>query len=92
MQLPATNDLCARFFFEAHGVREDPATGNGAAFLGAYLLEHRLSPASGFSVRIEQGHEVGRPSLVMLRARMTDGRREVQVGGAVVPTVRGELA
>ncbi|HKB16734.1 MAG TPA: PhzF family phenazine biosynthesis protein, partial [Planctomycetota bacterium] len=34
------NDLCARFFFEAHGVREDPATGSGAAFLGAYLLEH----------------------------------------------------
>ena len=29
------NNLCARFFFEAHGVREDPATGNGAAFLGA---------------------------------------------------------
>ena len=28
------NHLCARFFFEAHGVREDPATGNGAAFLG----------------------------------------------------------
>ena len=34
------NDLCVRFFFEAHGVREDPATGNGAAFLGEYLLEH----------------------------------------------------
>ena len=40
----AENDLCARFFFEAHGVREDPATGNGAAFLGAYLLEHRFFP------------------------------------------------
>src|SRR5688572_31162695 len=36
------NDLSARFFFEAHGVREDPATGNGAAFLGAYLLKHRF--------------------------------------------------
>ena len=38
------NDLCARFFFEAHGVREDPATGNGAAFLGAYLLGASLLP------------------------------------------------
>lgn len=28
------NDLCARFFFDAHGVREDPATGNGAPFPG----------------------------------------------------------
>ena len=40
-----------RFFFEAHGVREDPATGNGAAFLGAYLLAHRVL-APGFALRI----------------------------------------
>jgi trans-2,3-dihydro-3-hydroxyanthranilate isomerase len=86
------NDLSARFFFEAHGVREDPATGNGAAFLGAYLLEHRFFPESELSVRIEQGHEVRRPSVVMLRARAVDGSREVSVGGYVIPTVRGELA
>jgi trans-2,3-dihydro-3-hydroxyanthranilate isomerase len=85
------NDLCARFFFEAHGVREDPATGNGAAFLGAYLLEHRFLFESDFSVRIEQGYEIRRPSLVMLRARMVDGSRVISVGGSVVPTVRGEL-
>lgn len=84
------NDLCVRFFFEAHGVREDPATGNGAAFLGAYLLEHGLFGGSA-SLRIEQGYEVRRPSLVMLRARMVNGSREVHVGGHVVPTVRGEL-
>lgn len=85
------NDLCARFFFEAHGVREDPATGNGAAFLGAYLLEHRFFPGSGFSVRIEQGQEMRRPSLVMLRAGMVDGSPQVSVGGLVIPTVQGEL-
>ena len=85
------NDFCARFFFEAHGVREDPATGNGAAFLGTYLWEHGLLPQTGFSVRIEQGHEVGRPSLIMLRGQKVDGRREVSVGGSVVLTVRGEL-
>jgi trans-2,3-dihydro-3-hydroxyanthranilate isomerase len=85
------NDLCARFFFEAHGVREDPATGNGAAFLGAYLLEHRGWFEADFSVRIEQGYEIRRPSLVLLRARMVNGSREVSVGGSVVATVRGEL-
>ncbi|MGO9444630.1 MAG: PhzF family phenazine biosynthesis protein [Thiobacillaceae bacterium] len=85
------NDLCARFFFEAHGVREDPATGNGAAFLGAYLLEHRFFPGPGLSLRIEQGYEIRRPSLVMLRARIVDGGREVRVGGYVIPSVRGEL-
>lgn len=85
------NDLSARFFFEAQGVREDPATGNGAAFLGAYLLEHRFFPESSLSVRIEQGYEIDRPSLVMLRARMLNGAREISVGGYVIPTVQGEL-
>jgi trans-2,3-dihydro-3-hydroxyanthranilate isomerase len=85
------NDLCARFFFEAHGVREDPATGNGAAFLGAYLLEHRLLAGSELSLRIEQGYEIRRPSQVMLHARMVNGSREIRVGGCVVPIVQGEL-
>jgi trans-2,3-dihydro-3-hydroxyanthranilate isomerase len=73
----AANHLSARFFFEAHGVREDPATGNGAAFLGAYLLEHRVLDSDDLSLRIEQGHEVRRPSLVRLRARSTLGGRDV---------------
>jgi len=85
------NDLCARFFFEAHGVREDPATGNGAAFLGAYLLEHRVRSAGELSLRIEQGHEVRRPSLVLLRARRVGAGLDIRVGGGVIPTVRGEL-
>lgn len=85
------NDLCVRFFFEAHGVREDPATGNGAAFLGTYLLEHGLLGSADLSLRIEQGYEVRRPSLVMLRARVREGSREISVGGRVVPTLQGEL-
>lgn len=88
---PTSNDLCARFFFEANGVREDPATGNGAAFLGAYLLEHQIFPRSKLSFRIEQGHEINRPSLVMLRAQMLEGVRNINVGGNIIPTVQGEL-
>ncbi|MDD3516892.1 MAG: PhzF family phenazine biosynthesis protein [Chromatiales bacterium] len=85
------NDLGARFFFEAHGVREDPATGNGAAFLGAWLLEHRMSGDADLSLRIEQGRSVNRPSLVMLRARRQDGAPDIRVGGRVIPVVKGEL-
>ena len=44
-------------------VREDPATGSGAAFLGAYLLKHRFFPRPDLSLRIEQGYEIRRPSL-----------------------------
>lgn len=87
----AANDLSARFFFEAHGVREDPATGNGAAFLGAHLLAHRVFSGDALSLRIEQGHAVRRPSLVRLRARKTVAGVEVHVGGTVVPTFSGEL-
>ena len=87
----ARNDLCARFFFDAHGVREDPATGNGAAFLGAYLLGHRLLSNSDLELRIEQGHEIRRPSLVLLRARRVGRSPEISVGGRVIPTVQGEL-
>ncbi len=85
------NDVSARFFFEARGVREDPATGFGAALLGTYLLEHRLVGGPEMSLRIEQGHELGRPSVLRLRARMNGGIREVSVGGLVIPTMRGEL-
>jgi trans-2,3-dihydro-3-hydroxyanthranilate isomerase len=85
------HDLSARFFFEAHGVREDPATGNGAAFLGEYGLEHGCFGRGDLSLRIEQGHDVQRPSLVRVRARTVDGAREVQVGGGVVGTVEGQL-
>ena len=72
-------------------MREDPATGNGAAFLGAYLLQHPAVQDSTRSIRIEQGYEVRRPSLVMLRARMEGEHHHVSVGGHVIPTVQGEL-
>lgn len=85
------NDLCVRFFFEAHGVREDPATGNGAAFLGAYLLAYHVDPGSALSLRIEQGYELDRPSLVLLRAHKRDRSQEVWVGGSIIPIVQGEL-
>jgi trans-2,3-dihydro-3-hydroxyanthranilate isomerase len=87
------NDLHARLFFPAPAVREDPATGSAAACLGAYLLAHRAFASSDLELRIEQGHEVGRPSLLRLRARGLDpAGPQIAVGGRVVETARGELA
>ena len=88
--IDSNNDISARFFFEAHGLREDPATGNGAAFLGAYLLEHR-GEDKGLDLRIEQGHSVRRPSLIMLRANRHKNLSDIRVGGYVLPTLQGEL-
>lgn len=83
--------LRARFFFESFGVREDPASGNAAAFLGAYLLNYRYFGPAPVMARIAQGEDMGRPSLVMLRAVRKDAGFDVQVGGHVVLTARGRL-
>jgi len=42
-------------------------------------------------IRVGQGYEIGRPSLLMLRARRLDDSIEVNVGGGVVMVARGEL-
>ena len=87
------NDLCARVFFDANGVREDPATGSATAFLGAYLLEYpQLLGEGPLDLRIEQGISMQRPSLLRLRARFgASAGREIRVGGHVVPVIQGEL-
>jgi trans-2,3-dihydro-3-hydroxyanthranilate isomerase len=87
----AGHDLSARLLFDAGGVREDPATGSAAACLGAYLLEHALCGPGPLDLRIGQGHEIGRASLLRLRAREAGGARAIEVGGRVIPALRGEL-
>ena len=87
----AGQNVRARFFFESFGVREDPASGNAAAFLGAYLLNYGYFGPRPVMARIEQGEDIGRPSLVMLRAAMTDAGIDVRVGGQIVLTARGRL-
>jgi len=85
------NDLGARFFFDANGIREDPATGSATGALGGYLLHNRYSSESDFFLRIEQGVQMGRPSLLRLRGSLGNGAVTVSVGGRVFHTVRGEL-
>ncbi len=89
--LEAGNQIHARMFAEAFGVAEDPATGSAAGCLGAYLLQHRYFGSDSVDVRIEQGHEIRRPSLLRARARERGERIEVSVGGKVVLVARGEL-
>jgi trans-2,3-dihydro-3-hydroxyanthranilate isomerase len=87
----AANDLHARMLFAAPDVREDPATGSATACLGAYLLAHRAMGVGPLSLRIEQGVEMKRPSLLRLRAREGSSGAQIEVGGRVIETARGEL-
>lgn len=85
------NDLSVRMFADYYGVAEDPATGSGNGCLAAYLVEHRYWGRDRIDIRCEQGYEIGRPSLLFLKAGRRNGRIAVSVGGRVVPVARGEF-
>ncbi len=87
----AENDLHARVFADYGGIPEDPATGSSNGCLAAYLVEHEYLGAREIDVRIEQGYEMGRPSLLHLRASREGDDIDVQVGGRVIPVAEGSL-
>jgi trans-2,3-dihydro-3-hydroxyanthranilate isomerase len=71
----------ARMFAPAMGVREDPATGSAAAAFVGVLGPHVGEGAHTFA--IEQGYEMGRPSLIQLAMTM-------QAGKLVSATIAGD--
>jgi trans-2,3-dihydro-3-hydroxyanthranilate isomerase len=87
----AGNDLSARMFADDLGVPEDPATGSAAGCLAGYLVEHRYFGADSVEVRVEQGYEIHRPSLLYLQAEKEGDEIHVSVGGKVQMVGRGEL-
>lgn len=86
------NDLAVRVFAPGLGVPEDPATGSSNGCLAAYLARHASFGSDAVEARVEQGYELGRPSLLYLRAQDRDHAVDVEVGGSVHPVARGELA
>jgi trans-2,3-dihydro-3-hydroxyanthranilate isomerase len=84
-------DLSARMFADDIGVPEDAATGSAAGCLAGYLVEHRYFGTDSVDVRVEQGYEISRPSLLYLRAAREGGETSVYVGGKVQMVARGEL-
>jgi trans-2,3-dihydro-3-hydroxyanthranilate isomerase len=80
----------ARMFAPAMGVPEDPATGSAAAAF-AGVLARRLSDGT-HTVVIEQGYEMGRPSLIHLTAEVAAGRLvSASVGGDAVIVTEGTI-
>ena len=84
-------DLSARMFANDLGVPEDPATGSAAGCLAAYLLEHSYLGPDPVDARVEQGYEIGRPSLLYLQAARDGDEIRVDVGGKMQMVARGEL-
>ncbi len=85
------NDLHARVFTYYYGMPEDPASGSANGCLAGYLIKHRYYGKPEIDIRVEQGYEIGRPSLLYLRAREKEDSIDVSVGGKVVLVARGEI-
>lgn len=84
--------LRCRMFAPLSGTFEDPATGSAAATLAALLTS--IAPGDNVDLQyaIEQGVEMGRPSLIIASAVKTgEGPVSASVAGTCVPVMRGTL-
>ena len=85
------NDLNVRVFVDLFGIPEDPATGSGNGCLAGYLSRYRYFGTDEVNARVEQGYEVRRRSLLLLKAEDRDGSIRVHVGGKVALVAAGKL-
>jgi trans-2,3-dihydro-3-hydroxyanthranilate isomerase len=86
-------DVHVRMYAPGSGVPEDPATGSAAAALGGYLSAANGSERASLSWTVEQGIEMGRPSLLYVEAERQDGATSaVRVGGSAVHVSRGTMS
>lgn len=90
-ELPGS-DLRARMFAPAMGIQEDPATGAAATALGGYLGVRAASQTGTVKWVVEQGMEMGRPSILEIEADKQAGKVvAVRVGGASVMVSEGTM-
>jgi trans-2,3-dihydro-3-hydroxyanthranilate isomerase len=85
------NDLSVRAVVDGLGLPSDPATGSANGCLAAYLVQYQYFGQAAVDLRVEQGYELGRPSLLLLKAQQTADHFSVFVGGQVILVARGEL-
>jgi trans-2,3-dihydro-3-hydroxyanthranilate isomerase len=89
--LPAKS-FRARMFAPMLGVHEDPATGSAAAAFAGMLAVQGALGSGSHDIVIEQGHEMGRPSLIQLEMRLDHGRLVAgSIAGDAVIVTQGIL-
>ena len=83
----------SRMFGPGLGIPEDPATGGAAAPLAAYLAARDTTSDGTLVWVIEQGFEMGRPSILVAEAEKRDGQiTALRVGGNAVIVSSGEMS
>ena len=79
-------------FGPAVGVAEDPATGSAASALGGYLGVRDRRQDGTLRFVVEQGFEMGRPSLLEIEVDKKAGSvGEIRVGGSSVLVSDGTM-
>ncbi len=79
-------------FAPLHGVPEDPATGSANVALVGLLASLHPEPELSLELRIIQGVEMGRPSLLEASAEKRDGKVvETRIGGRCVAVMAGTI-
>jgi trans-2,3-dihydro-3-hydroxyanthranilate isomerase len=87
------NDFHARMFAPGMGIPEDPATGSAAAAFAGLLAASGRYGEGQHNIRVEQGYEMGRPSLIELGFSMRGGRlASATIGGSAVVVTEGTVA
>jgi trans-2,3-dihydro-3-hydroxyanthranilate isomerase len=84
-------DLQARMFHPgSSGLSEDPATGSATAAAAALLADLDATKDGELKLKIGQGVDMGRPSLLRTRVRKQGGKvASIHVGGACVKMMEG---
>lgn len=86
-------DVHVRMYAPGSGVPEDPATGSAAAALGGYLSKADGRDEGSLAWKVEQGGEMGRPSLLFVEADRKGGTTSaVRVGGSAVAVSSGVMS
>jgi trans-2,3-dihydro-3-hydroxyanthranilate isomerase len=82
----------ARMFAPGMGVAEDPATGSAVAAFAGAVMQFDGPPDGLHKKIIEQGFEMGRPSLILLSLHVEGGKlATARIGGSALRVSEGTI-
>jgi trans-2,3-dihydro-3-hydroxyanthranilate isomerase len=86
------NAFHARMFAPSFGISEDPATGSAVAAFAGMLVRCETLADGRHKFRIEQGYEMGRPSLIELSLSLQEGKLSTAaIGGEAILVSEGMI-
>jgi len=87
------HDFRARMFAPMSGIEEDPATGSAVAAFAGLVQQYDDHPDGDHLILIEQGDDMGRPSVIRLEMTVKNGVLEAaRIGGHAVRVAEGVLS